>query len=256
MKIETMNSKIRWPNLYDLLKDVIPNDHSRQVRSTYYIDDILANNKVNHVMDLGCGDGRSIDYFRKKDPDIKWVGVDIESSPEVDSRTRSDGEFVSYDGINLPFANDSFDLIFSDQVFEHVRYPKELLKEICRVLKPEGYFTGSVSYLEAYHSCSLWNYTPYGFKVLLEEFEMKLKQLRPSIDALTLIVRRLLGRPRFFNRYWEKESPLNKLLDIAAFIKRKECNTVNFKKLLFCGQFVFLVQKERDLNNENISLFP
>ena len=32
------------------------------------------------VMDLGCGAGDSVDLFRSVDPDVSWVGVDIEDS--------------------------------------------------------------------------------------------------------------------------------------------------------------------------------
>jgi len=38
----------------------------------------------------------------------------------------------------LPFADDSFDFVISDQVFEHVKNYDETLSEIRRVLKPDG----------------------------------------------------------------------------------------------------------------------
>ena len=50
---------------------------------------------VGSVLDLGCGDGRSIDLFRRLLPDVAWTGVDIAKSPEVDLRQRTDGEFVT-----------------------------------------------------------------------------------------------------------------------------------------------------------------
>jgi ubiquinone/menaquinone biosynthesis C-methylase UbiE len=229
--------------MYDLLKDIIPKNHSRQVTSTYFTDNIFRSTNIDNVMDLGCGTANSINYFKMKNPNIKWVGVDIQSSPEVNLRNRIDGEFVTFDGINLPFGNDSFDMIFSNQVFEHVRNPKELLKEVRRVLKQKGYFTGSVSHLEPYHSHSLWNYTPYGFKVLIEESRLELKEIRPGIDALTLIVRRALGSPHFFDLYWRKQSPFNMLIEFISFIKRQKHDQINLVKLLFCGQFVFIAKK-------------
>lgn len=235
--------------MHDLLKGVVPKDRSRQATIWYFVDSILQCSTIHNVMDLGCGTGNSVDYFKKKDLHIKWVGVDIRSSIEVNSRTRNDVKFMTFDGVNLPFEENSFDMIFSNHVLEHVKYPRKLLKEVQRILVPGGYFVGSTSHLEPYHSHSLWNYTPYGFKILVEEAGMELKELRPSIDALTLIVRRVFGRLKFFNRYWEKESPLNKLINFVGFITHKEHIKINLIKLLFCGQFVFLVQKAK--NHEN-----
>jgi len=240
-----MTNKIKWPNFNDLLIDAIPRDHNRQVKSPYFIDDMLALGKVEKVVDLGCGMGNSFDLFHKKDPKIKWVGVDIESSPEVSCRARADADFITYDGIHLPFEENSVDLIFSDQALEHVRSPKELLREINRVLKPGKCFSGSVSYLEPYHSFSLWNYTPYGFKILLEEAGMTLEQIRPGIDSFTLIIRQILGRPKYFDRFWEKESLFNALIGMIGRLKGKAPQKVNLAKLRYCGQFVFLARKKR-----------
>jgi trans-aconitate methyltransferase len=44
------------------------------------------NYNIRFVMDLGCGAGNSLDYFCEKNQTITWVGVDIQGSPEVDSR--------------------------------------------------------------------------------------------------------------------------------------------------------------------------
>lgn len=233
--------------MYELLKKYIPDDHSRQVNSEYYIDYIFQKEpKIKKVMDLGCGEGNSVDLFHKKNPGIKWVGVDIESSPEVKSRTRTDVEFITYDGIHIPFDNNHFDLIYCRQVFEHVRYPQKLMKEIHRVLKPGGYLIGSTSQLEPFHSYSIWNYTPYGFYLLLKGAGLQLVELRPGIDSFTLICRRYLGRPGFFTKWWEKESPFNLISSFFGKAKRTSPKFVNGNKLLFCGQFCFLVRKPKE----------
>ncbi len=235
--------------MYDLLEGVIPKDHSKQVTSWYFTDEILRRNNMHTVIDLGCGVGNSIDYFKKKDPNIEWVGVDIESSPEVNSRIRNNVKFMTFDGINLPFDNNSLDMVFSNQAFEHVKYPRKLLKEIQRVLVPKGCFVGSVSHLEPYHSHSLWNYTPYGFKILVEEAGMKLKELRPGIDVFTMLFRRISRSHAFFNRYSMIETPLNKLIGLIGFITQKKHAEINLIKLLFCGQFMFLAQKDKIYEN-------
>lgn len=232
--------------LFYSLSEFIPDDHSRQVTPRYFTEILFGkDNNILEVMDLGCGEGNSMDYFQLMHPQIKWVGLDIEDSPEVKSRKRADGDFHSFDGIHIPFGDNHFDLIYCNQVFEHVRYPEKLLKEVFRVLRPGGYLVGSTSQLEPFHSFSFWNYTPYGFSLMVKEAGLQMIEIRPSIDAVTLIARRGLGKPKFFLRWWEKESPLNVTISFVGKILRKRHSSINSMKLLFCGQFCFLVTKRR-----------
>ena len=53
------------------------------------------------MLDLGCGAGDSVDLFRSLNPVVSWVGADIEQSAEVADRTRTDAEFVTFDGTAL-----------------------------------------------------------------------------------------------------------------------------------------------------------
>ena len=230
----------------ELLFKQIPQDSSQQVTSEYYITQILAAEKKSpiKVLDLGCGSGNSETKFKAHPQKVEWFGLDIDESPEVNARTKTEGNFYTFDGINIPFDDNYFDVIYSNQVFEHVRYPEALLTEINRVLKPGAYFMGSVSYLEPYHSFSYWNYTPYGFKEISTKAGLEVVEIRPSIDALTLIVRRALGTPKFFSRWWEKESPVNSLISLVGKITNKNSATINSIKLMFCGQFCFLIRKQ------------
>jgi len=226
------------------LQAYIPMDHSRQVTAEHCLRHLLATNPdIRRVMDLGCGPGNSIDFFREKIEEVNWVGLDIESSPEVMQRTRKDAEFRTFDGVHIPFDSDSFDLVYSRQVFEHVRRPAELLREVRRVLRPMCLFVGSTSHLEPYHSHSFWNYTPLGFYELLDEAGFDLVEMRPGIDGLTLLVRRALGCPKAFDRFFRNESPLNLMIELASRIAGKNCGWSNATKLLFSGHFCFLAVK-------------
>lgn len=48
--------------------------------------------------------------------------------------------FELMDSGEIPFENEHFDFVVSNQVFEHVENMNRVLKEIVRVLKPGGYF--------------------------------------------------------------------------------------------------------------------
>ena len=240
---------VRLPGreLEGLLPSVIPADHARQTIADHYVERDIgrAEGRPWRVLDLGCGSGSSVDLFRARDPDVQWVGLDVPESPEAPTRT--DARFETFDGISIPFDKGSFDLVYCKQVLEHVRHPKPLLADVRRILAPGGYFAGSTSQLEPFHSLSMWNYTPLGFYEVTKEAGLWLIELRPSIDGLTLIARRLVRRGRPFDRWWARwwggRSPLNRVIDAYGHARGLDVTAVNATKLLFCGQFTFLAQR-------------
>ncbi|MFE2040362.1 class I SAM-dependent methyltransferase [Streptomyces sp. NPDC059477] len=238
--------------LWDLLKDCIPDDHARQVTSRYYVDQVMqAPGAPGRVVDLGCGRGTSAAHFKRHDPEVRWVGVDICDSPEARQHRPNGDPVLHFDGVRLPFRTDSLPLIYSHQVFEHVVRPRDLLAEIGRVLAPGGVFIGSTSQFEPYHSFSLWNYTPYGFRVLVEEAGLALEEIRPSLDGVTLILRTYdHERKERYGRYWSEESPLNVEIDDWGKLTRRQTALVNLRKLTFCGQFAFRVRKRVEVGVE------
>lgn len=230
-------------SVYEYLSPSIPNDHCRQTRAIDMALGRLRKLKPGIIMDLGCGTGVTYDVFKQHAPKARWIGVDIEESPEVKQRQRKDAEFVTFDGINIPFDDDYFDMIFSNQVFEHVRHPEALLAEVRRTLSKRGLFIGQTSHLEPYHSYSYWNFTAFGFKRICEDAGLKLVELRPGIDGITLIKRSYLGRPDEYSRWFKEESPLNIEIEENARRQFRRTKIINFRKLMYCGQFAFVVAR-------------
>lgn len=230
-----------------LLGPYVPGDHARQVSASYYIDVLMASApRPDRVLDLGCGEGGSVDRFRRHHPDVDWVGVDIADSQEARRRRRSDATFVTYDGLIVPFPESSFDLVYSSQVLEHVRDPLGQLREVRRVLRPGGALIGSTSQLEPYHSRSYWNYTAFGFVSLCTDAGLVVEEIRPGLDGVTLTMRAFLGRPPEFLRWWDDESPLNEMIDDWGRDSGAAVAQINLRKLAFAGQFAFLARRPAD----------
>ncbi len=110
----------RWDN--HLLRGVI----------TPLIDD------SSTVLDLGAGRGSSADLdFRSRA--LRVVGVDPDSAvlgnPYLD-----EAKVQVAPDYNIPYPDESFDIVISNNVIEHVRDVNRYLQEIHRVLKPGGHF--------------------------------------------------------------------------------------------------------------------
>jgi len=234
-----------------LIYEFLPDDTSRQtyaLREAERVFDRIGKHPGGAiiVLDLGCGDGSSFDAFSVRNRNLRWAGLDILDSQEVTSRALRDLPLCSYDGVSLPIADNAADIVYSRQVFEHVRHPESLIGEVRRVLKDGGIFVGSTSHLEPFHSRSYWNYTPYGFCRLLSDAGFQSIQVRPGIDSLTLIFRRCssyLGLAAVFKPFFTTESPTNILLEAMLRLTLQPPKRRNALKLVFAGQFCFVARK-------------
>ena len=104
------------------------------------------------VLDAGCGSGRHLRALAKL-PNLKIIGIDRNGSDLNDALTGlknmpdalSDNYLVSLADIkNLPFASASFDCVICSEVLEHIEEHENALKELVRILKPQGNLVVSV----------------------------------------------------------------------------------------------------------------
>ena len=91
----------------------------------------------SRVLDLGCGRGGVVELF--------WREVSLAAGLDPDASSlaehRSHGlPVIRGRGEQLPFAAESFDLVVSVWVLEHLRDPRVVLDEVRRVLRPGGHF--------------------------------------------------------------------------------------------------------------------
>jgi ubiquinone/menaquinone biosynthesis C-methylase UbiE len=89
-------------------------------------------------LDLGCGPGVFSQLVATEFPHWRITGIDTEKDilPNVSSGAV---RFMHYEaGNQLPFADNSFDIIYCRFLFQHVTDTTNLLQEIFRVLKPQG----------------------------------------------------------------------------------------------------------------------
>lgn len=104
------------------------------------------------VLDAGCGSGRHLRALARL-PGLKLVGIDRNPADVEEAQKNlknmtdavSTGFHVACGDITaLPFESESFDCVICSEVLEHIPEHEEALKELVRVLKPQGSLVVSV----------------------------------------------------------------------------------------------------------------
>ena len=106
------------------------------------------------VLDIGCGSGALSISVAKKYKNAQIIGIDYwgkqwdysqtlcEKNAELEN-VRNQIEFKKASAAELPFENESFDVVLSNLVFHEVgdvKHKTEVIKEALRVLKKDGKF--------------------------------------------------------------------------------------------------------------------
>jgi len=117
------------------------------------------------ILDVGSGDGALQDVV------LDYTGLDISAS----AARFYHKPFVVGSATELPFPDNSFDVIWTNFVLEHVPQPEKALSEMRRVLRPNGYL-----YIHAAWYCRPWAAEGYAVRPF-RDFGLKGKLIKISI---------------------------------------------------------------------------
>jgi len=100
---------------------------------------ILGNVKNKKILDGGCGTGIYAKILTKKGAIVK--GIDLsEKEIEIAKKENPRVEFKIGNAQKLPYKNKEFDIVLAALALAHLQNWNRVLKEIYRVLKPNGIF--------------------------------------------------------------------------------------------------------------------
>ncbi len=131
------------------------------------------------VLDLGAGAGivREMNF---KGLARRICGVDLD--PRVETNPMLDEGKVA-DAGRIPYPDDVFDLVFADNVMEHLADPAGALNEVWRVLKPAGVFLFKTPN-KTHYMPTIARLTPHGFHRLVNKLRG-----RAAVDTFPTLYR-------------------------------------------------------------------
>ncbi|HXH30106.1 MAG TPA: methyltransferase domain-containing protein [Bacteriovoracaceae bacterium] len=148
----------RSHSLEDLNKEISPHKLERIIKEIFERNQ-MAREKTR-VMEIGPGNGRILMSLKKIFPEVEFYGINKEKTHtfyrresfimtalkfELFTKLELDGIDLPYIvfqdldfGNRIPYEENKFDLIYSQDTVPYVKYKFELFNEIMRVLKPSG----------------------------------------------------------------------------------------------------------------------
>lgn len=139
------------------------------------------------VLEFGCGIGTYMREIRRFTPSV--FGFDIEIERLRQGSQRGVVGLVGAVGERLPFANATFDVVFSNEVLEHVQDDRQACHEMARVLRIGGravIFAPNRLYFFETHGIYWRGEYHFGNKLFVNWLPDKLRDgLAPHVRAYT-----------------------------------------------------------------------
>jgi ubiquinone/menaquinone biosynthesis C-methylase UbiE len=104
------------------------------------VSELIDQTHAQSVLELACGNGFNTKWLASKHPEVQFVGVDLTPRHVRQARTRapSNTRFVVGDFEHLQIADETMDLVFVVESYNHAADGRAALKEARRVLRPFG----------------------------------------------------------------------------------------------------------------------
>ncbi|MBK6796418.1 MAG: class I SAM-dependent methyltransferase [Acidobacteria bacterium] len=243
------------PVNYEVMFDV-EDDHwwfvGRRAIVFALIDDALQKSAAvsrRIILDIGCGTGATMDHLKRYG---EVQGIDLSEMPLRFSRKRGHSRVMLASATELPFADNSFDLLTALDVIEHLDDDVRGLCEIRRVLKPGA---PAVIFVPAFQA--LWGpnddqsghkrrYRLDGFKSAATAAGLTIEHISYANIAMFLPI--WIGRKilQLFGREEQAENRINNPLinKLLSRIFTSEAGWLRRRSLPFGVSIVCVVRKE------------
>lgn len=97
-----------------------------------HIAQVIPWTEIRCALDVGCGDGFSSFYTAQR---IKRLVAGDRSVRMLSCHPRVEVDLTAFDAYDLPFGDNSFDLVYGWEILHHIAAPERVVKEMRRVAK-------------------------------------------------------------------------------------------------------------------------
>jgi SAM-dependent methyltransferase len=118
--------------------DALMNRYDLERRLEVVFDDLLGGRTLSGqtVLDVGCGTGFFTIAALRRGARVTSVDIGIELLRRA--RVKGATATLAGDAAALPFADGTFDVVISSECIEHTRRPELCVRDMLRVLRPNG----------------------------------------------------------------------------------------------------------------------
>lgn len=92
------------------------------------------------VLEVGCGGGQFTVVASERHPQFTYHGCDLSYAALAQAERSGTVSYLGANAMHLPYKSDTFDLVIGLDIFEHLSDLDQALREVARVLTPEGRF--------------------------------------------------------------------------------------------------------------------
>lgn len=186
----------------EIASDVIASDnpiHQRLLKAYYLSLEYISGD----VLEVGCGEGRGVELIAPNAD--SFTGID--KIPQVIENLKAfypKGDFQQM--VIPPFSglkNNTYDVVVSFQVIEHIKNDRKYLKEIHRVLKPGGRALITTPNIKMSLSRNPWHIREY----TAERLKSLANEIFPKVEMLGIS-----GNQKVMNYHEENRQSVEKMM--------------------------------------------
>jgi len=179
-----MKEKFDWSEYISNLQELPPLTQYSEKELVHAIKTTIPKKPGLTILEVGCANGRWLRWFAKE-YDCDGYGIDLSTKGFA-----RDINPIRGDAFNLPYKDDSFDVVYSFGVIEHFQkqYRRKILEEHVRVLFDGGFLICALPNL--YFSLEFfWVKYFYDYKQGYQHFVVKPTELKQVFDEFGLDVK-------------------------------------------------------------------